>query len=129
MLQSDIAINYPIDTVAVVSTQPTATIDFMSMVNIPYMLCTIITIYFVIKSIESTTNKPIHTWYKSGLVTLIGIIYATIFNIKFNTDHSVLLLSFVLSTFGYDLIIKPLLRKIGIHYKDYRTTDKPITKI
>lgn len=129
MIQSDIPINYPVDTSAVTPIQPIPATDLMSMVNLPYILCTIITIYFVIKSIETTTNKPIHTWYKSGIVMLIGTVYAVIFNIKFHADQTALLLSFVLSTFGYDLIIKPILRKIGIHYKDYKITDKPITKI
>ena len=129
MIQSNIPINYPVDTIPTNPIIPTSTLDFMSMVHIPYMICTMITIYFIIKSIESITNKPITSWFKSGIVVVIGSIYATIFNLKFHVDHSALLLSFVLSTFGYDLLVKPLLRKVGIHYKDYKTTDKPITKI
>ena len=132
MLQSDIPVNYPVDVPlisgTIVSTyQPP--LDFMTMVNVPYILCTIITIYFIIKSIESATKKPITSYFKSGIVIIIGGIYATIFNLKFHADHTTLLLSFVMSTFGYDLVIKPLLRKVGIHYKDYKTTDKPITKL
>jgi len=129
MIQSDIPIDYPVDTVATTPIIPTANIDLLSMVNLPYILCTIITIYFIIKSIESNINKPISSYIKSAIVISIGILYAIIFNLKFHIDHSALLLSFVLSTFGYDLIIKPLLRKVGIHYKDYKTTDKPITKL
>lgn len=121
MIQSDIPINYPVDTIPTVSGTVTSTpqlpLDFMSMVNIPYMLCTIVTIYFIIKSIDTATKKTITSYIKSGIVVLIGGIYAFIFSLKFNADHSTLLLSFVLSTFGYDLVIKPLLRKVGIHYK------------
>jgi len=133
MIQSDIPVNYPVDTLPSIPGTVIATyqqpLDFMSMVNVPFIVCTITTIYFIIKSIEGGTGKAISTWRKSAIVILVGAIYATIFNIYFNADHSALLLSFVVSTFGYDIVIKPLLRKIGIHYKDYKTTDKPITKI
>lgn len=99
-------------------------VDFLSMVDIPYIVCVMTTIYFVIKALEGFKKTHIPPWWKSTIVILIGIIYGIVFKQYFETKSQILLLSFVVSTFGYDLIMKPLLKKIGINYKEYTADTK-----
>jgi len=122
MIQTD-----TLETIINTSSSVINSINILDMINVSYILCTMITIYSVIKLIEN--NKPISSYIKSAIVLSIGLIYGLIFDVEFNANHNSLLSSFVLSTFGYDLIIKPLLRKLGLHYKDYKTTDKAVPKI
>jgi len=104
----------------------TSSVDFLSMVDIPYIVCVMTTIYFAIKVLEGLKKTHVPPWWKSAIVIIIGIIYGEIFDQYFDTKHQVLLLSFVVSTFGYDLVMKPLLKKIGINYKEYDPIKSPV---
>lgn len=83
-----------------------------------FVICVNIIAYFAIKVIDKLNGeKPVLVWQKR-IVTLVcalflGIIY---YSMKLG-DVRIVLNSVILSLVAFDVIIKPIIKKLGIDYK------------
>lgn len=84
-----------------------------------YMLAVNVLTYFVIKTIDSMNGKKhVPTWVKRIIALICGLILGAIITITSGFSNT-LLYSFILSLISWDLIFKPIIKRLkGADYKN-----------
>lgn len=84
-----------------------------------YMLAVNVLTYFVIKTIDSMNGKKhVPTWAKRIIALICGLILGVIITITSGFSNT-LLYSFILSLISWDLIFKPIIKRLkGADYKN-----------
>ena len=97
-----------------------------TLASFDFAYCIIVNIltYIVIKIITEARNKDIKTWVKRVIllicILLTGVVYYAI-----GQDIRLIINSGILSTVSWDLIFKPICKKLHI---DYKKVDKDMVK-
>lgn len=83
-----------------------------------YMLAVNVLTYFIIKTIDSMNGKKhVPTWTKRIIALLCGLILGAIITITSGFSNT-LLYSFILSLISWDMLFKPIIKKLkGADYK------------
>lgn len=101
--------------------EQTAFIQLLQSINFVFIAIVCLITYGIIQLSNTLIKKEIPRTAKSIISLIIGIIVAIIY-IKFmDVSLESILLSFLICTFGYDIILKPLFKSI---IKKFTTEDK-----
>lgn len=66
-------------------------------------------------------KKKLPRYFKSLVSLIVGIVTMVLYLYKLDASLETVLLSFLICTFGYDLIIKPILKAIKRHFADSKS--------
>ena len=66
-------------------------------------------------------KKKLPRYFKSLVSLIVGIATMMLYLYKLDASLETVLLSFLICTFGYDLIIKPILKAIKRHFADSKS--------
>ena len=66
-------------------------------------------------------NEKLSRYFKSLVSLIVGIAIMVLYLYKLDASLETVLLSFLICTFGYDLIIKPILKAIKRHFADSKS--------
>ena len=97
-----------------------------TLLSFDFAYCIIVNIltYLVIKIITEARNKDIKTWIKRVIllicILLTGVVYYAI-----GQDIRLVINSGILATVSWDLVFKPICKKLHI---DYKKVDKDMVK-
>lgn len=91
-----------------------------------FAYCIVVNIltYVIIKIVGEATNKGVKTWIKRVIllacILLTGVLYYAT-----GQDVKLIINSGILATVSWDIVFKPLCKKVGI---DYKKVDKDMVK-
>lgn len=91
-----------------------------------FAYCIVVNIltYVIIKIVGEATSKGVKTWIKRVIllacILLTGVLYYAI-----GQDVKLIINSGILATVSWDIVFKPLCKKVGI---DYKKVDKDMVK-
>lgn len=96
----------------------------LSSFDFAYCIVVNILTYIIIKIVIEARNKDIKTWIKRVILLILilstGVVYYII-----GQDIRLIINSGILATVSWDIVFKPLCKKIGI---DYKKVDKNMVK-
>ena len=87
-------------------------VTFMNYISVPSINA---------KNDEAIAKKKLPRYFKSLVSLIVGIATIVLYLYKLDASLETVLLSFLICTFGYDLIIKPILKAIKRHFADSKS--------
>ena len=101
--------------------EDTLLLQLIQSISIVYIAIVCLTTYGIIQTISNITKCKVSRKAKSIISLIVGILTAILYICKFNSSLETVLLSFLISTFGYDLILKPIFKRITQHFADSKS--------
>ena len=93
--------------------------DLLSRFDFAYMLVVNLVTYLLIKAAdELNEDKVIPTWMKRTTAVIVGVLLAMV-AILIGADNTTIFYSFFVSLVSWDVVFKPILKKLGDKI-DYR---------
>lgn len=99
----------------------TLLLQLIQSISIVYIAMVCLTTYGIIQTISNITKCKVSRKAKSIISLIVGILTAILYICKFDASLETVLLSFLISTFGYDLILKPIFKRITQHFADSKS--------
>lgn len=101
--------------------EDTLLLQLIQSISIVYIAIVCLTTYGIIQTISNITKYKVSRKAKSIISLIVGILTAILYICKFNSSLETVLLSFLISTFGYDLILKPIFKRITQRFADSKS--------
>lgn len=95
--------------------EDTLLLQLIQSISIVYIAIVCLTTYGIIQTISNITKCKVSRKTKSIISLIVGILTAILYVCEFDASLETVLLSFLISTFGYDLLLKPMFKRIT-HY-------------
>lgn len=92
--------------------EQTMFIQLLNSVSLVFIAIVCLITYGIIETINGIRKKPVSRNVKSIISLVVGILVAIFYIYKLEASIESILLSFLICTFGYDLILKPILKTI-----------------
>lgn len=99
----------------------TLLLQLIQSISIVYIAIVCLTTYGIIQTISNITKGKVSRKAKSIISLIVGILTAILYICKFDSSLETVLLSFLISTFGYDLILKPIFKRITQRFADSKS--------
>lgn len=91
--------------------------------NLMYLVVVNLATYGIIKIIDDLNGvKPVSTWCKRIVATVIGITIGYILINNYNAESEKIFYSFFLSFISWDYLFKPIVKRLGTKF-DYKHKD------
>lgn len=101
--------------------EDTLLLQLIQSISIVYIAIVCLTTYGIIQTISNITKCKVSRKAKSIISLIVGILTAVFYICKFDASLETVLLSFLISTFGYDLILKPIFKRITQRFADSKS--------
>lgn len=101
--------------------EDTLLLQLIQSISIVYIAIVCLTTYGIIQTISNITKCKISRKAKSIISLIVGILTAILYICKFDASLEAVLFSFLISTFGYDLILKPIFKRITQRFADSKS--------
>ena len=98
--------------------EETIIFNLFNSISFAFIAIVLLTTYGINEIITKITKKKLPRYFKSLVSLLVGIAIMVLYLYKLDASLETVLLSFLICTFGYDLIIKPILKAIKRHFAD-----------
>lgn len=92
--------------------EDTLLLQLIQSISIVYIAIVCLTTYGIIQTISNITKCKVSRKAKSIISLIVGILTAILYICKLDASLETVLLSFLISTFGYDLLFKPMFKRI-----------------
>lgn len=90
-------------------------------ISLVYIAIVCLTTYGIIQTIQNISKAKVSRKAKSIITLIVGILTAIFYIFKLDASLETVLLSFLISTFGYDLILKPIFKRITQRFADSKS--------
>lgn len=90
-------------------------------ISLVYIAIVCLTTYGIIQTIQNISKAKVSRKAKSIITLIVGILTAILYIFKLDASLETVLLSFLISTFGYDLILKPIFKRITQRFADSKS--------
>lgn len=101
--------------------EETLLLSLIQSISFVYIVIVCLTTYGIIQMITSIKKTKVSRQSKSLISFIVGIVTAVLYIYKLNASIETVLLSFLICTFGYDLILKPIFKGIKKHFTDSKS--------
>lgn len=101
--------------------EDTLLLQLIQSISIVYIAIVCLTTYGIIQTISNITKCKVSRKAKSIISLIVGILTAILYICEFNASLETVLLSFLISTFGYDLLLKPIFKRITQRFADSKS--------
>ena len=98
--------------------EETIIFNLFNSISFAFIAIVLLTTYGINEIITKITKKKLSRYFKSLVSLIVGIV---LYLYKLDASLETVLLSFLICTFGYDLIIKPILKAIKRHFADSKS--------
>jgi len=98
--------------------EDTLLLQLFQSISFVYIAIVCLTTYGIIQTIQNIFKAKILRKAKSIITLIVGILTAILYIFKLDASLETVLLSFLISTFGYDLILKPIFKRITQRFAD-----------
>lgn len=95
--------------------------QLLNSVSLVFITIVCLITYGIIETIKGIRKKPVSRNVKSIISLVVGILVAIFYIYKLEASIESILLSFLICTFGYDLILKPILKAIKAKFSTKHT--------
>lgn len=95
--------------------------QLLNSVSLVFIAIVCLITYGIIETIKGIRKKPVSRNVKSIISLVVGILVAIFYIYKLEASIESILLSFLICTFGYDLILKPILKAIKAKFSTKHT--------
>ena len=92
--------------------EQTMFMQLLNSVSLVFIAIVCLITYGINETFKGILKKPLPRNVKSIISLIVGILVAIFYIYKLETSIESVLLSFLICTFGYDLILKPILKAI-----------------
>ena len=92
--------------------EDTLLLQLFQSISLVYIAIVCLITYGIIQTIQNISKAKISRKAKSIITLIVGILTAILYVFKLDASLETVLLSFLISTFGYDLILKPIFKRI-----------------
>ena len=100
--------------------EETIIFNLFNSISFAFIAIVLLTTYGINEIITKITKK-LPRYFKSLVSLIVGIAIMVLYLYKLDASLETVLLSFLICTFGYDLIIKPILKAIKRHFADSKS--------
>lgn len=87
-------------------------LQLLQSLSIVFIAIVLLSTYGIIKILTAILGKAPNRNIKSIISLIVGILVSILYVCKLNTPIDTVLLSFLTCTFGYDLLIKPIIKRL-----------------
>lgn len=101
--------------------EDTLLLQLFQSISLVYIAIVCLTTYSIIQTIQNIFKAKVSRKAKSIITLIVGILTAILYIFKLDTSLETILLSFLISTFGYDLILKPIFKRITQRFADSKS--------
>ena len=101
--------------------EDTLLLQLFQSISLVYIAIVCLTTYSIIQIIQNISKAKVSRKAKSIITLIVGILTAILYIFKLDTSLETVLLSFLISTFGYDLILKPIFKRITQRFADSKS--------
>lgn len=101
--------------------EQTIFMQLLNSVSLVFIAIVCLITYGIIETIKGIRKKPVSRNVKSIISLVVGILVAIFYIYKLEASIESILLSFLICTFGYDLILKPILKAIKAKFSTKHT--------
>lgn len=101
--------------------EDTLLLQLIQSISIVYIAIVCLTTYGIIQTIQNIFKAKASRKAKSIITLIVGILTAILYIFKLDASLETVLLSFLISTFGYDLILKPIFKRITQRFADFKS--------
>lgn len=101
--------------------EDTLLLQLIQFISIVYIAIVCLTTYGIIQTIQNISKAKISRKAKSIITLIVGILTAILYIFKLDASLETVLLSFLISTFGYDLILKSIFKRITQRFADSKS--------
>lgn len=98
--------------------EETILMQLLNNVSLVFISIVCLITYGIIEVLKGILKKDIPRNIKSIISLIVGVSVIMFYIYKLNASLEMVLLSFLICTFGYDLIIKPIFKAIKQHFAD-----------
>lgn len=92
--------------------EDTLLLQLFQSISFVYIAIVCLITYGIIQTIQNISKAKVSRKAKSIITLIVGILTAILYIFKLDASLETVLLSFLISTFGYDLILKPIFKRI-----------------
>lgn len=92
--------------------EETILLQLIQSISIVFISIVCLSTYGIIRIVSNIIKGKVSRQIKSLISLIIGILISILYIYKLNASIETVLLSFLICTFGYDLIIKPITKNI-----------------
>lgn len=101
--------------------EQTMFMQLLNSVSLVFIAIVCLITYGIIETIKGIRKKPVSRNVKSIISLVVGILVAIFYIYKLKASIESILLSFLICTFGYDLILKPIFKAIKAKFSTKHT--------
>lgn len=101
--------------------EETIIFNLFNSISFVFIAIVLLTTYGINEIITKITKKKLSRYFKSLVSLIVGIVIMVLYLYKLDASLETVLLSFLICTFGYDLIIKSILKAIKRHFADSKS--------
>ena len=101
--------------------EETILMQLLNNVSLVFISIVCLITYGIIEVLKGILKKDIPRNIKSIISLIVGVSVMMFYIYKLNASLEMVLLSFLICTFGYDLIIKPIFKAIKRHFADSKS--------
>ena len=101
--------------------EDTLLLQLIKSISIVYIAIICLTTYGIIQTIQNISKAKVSRKAKSIITLIVGILTAILYIFKLDASLETVLLSFLISTFGYDLILKSIFKRITQRFADSKS--------
>ena len=101
--------------------EETIIFNLFNSISFAFIAIVLLATYGINEIITKITKKKLSRYFKSLVSLIVGIATMVLYLYKLDASLETVLLSFLICTFGYDLIIKPILKAIKRHFADSKS--------
>ena len=101
--------------------EETIIFNLFNSISFTFIAIVLLTTYGINEIITKITKKKLSRYFKSLVSLIVGIAIMVLYLYKLDASLETVLLSFLICTFGYDLIIKSILKAIKRHFADSKS--------
>lgn len=101
--------------------EDTLLLQLFQSISLVYIAIVCLITYGIIQTIQNIFKAKVSRKAKSIITLIIGILTAILYVFKLDASLETILLSFLISTFGYDLILKPIFKRITQRFADSKS--------
>lgn len=98
--------------------EDTLLLQLFQSISLVYIAIVCLTTYGIIQTIQNISKAKVSRKAKSIITLIVGILTAILYVFKLDASLETVLFSFLISTFGYDLILKPIFKRITQRFAD-----------
>lgn len=101
--------------------EETIVFNLFNSISFAFIAIVLLATYGINEIATKIAKKKLPRYFKSLVSLIVGIATMGLYLYKLDASLETVLLSFLICTFGYDLIIKPILKAIKRHFADSKS--------